>query len=174
MRRSHLLRIIVGCAITLTNTMVAAYTVGPELIPDPEFNDPTKWDTTTGFGGNVTDSHLVFINATVIRAAPLPDVLAEISQQYQYSIVVDEYTFGFARILFGGVDLWTQDDGVGTFINTFTATDATGLVAQALPATYKINSISIKAVTAVPLPATLWLFSSGLLGLIGISRHKKA
>lgn len=29
-------------------------------------------------------------------------------------------------------------------------------------------------VAAVPVPASLWLFGSGLLGLIGISRHKKA
>lgn len=27
--------------------------------------------------------------------------------------------------------------------------------------------------TAVPVPATIWLFGSGLLGLIGVSRHKK-
>lgn len=32
----------------------------------------------------------------------------------------------------------------------------------------------ITAVSAVPLPATVWLFSSGLLGLIGVSRRKKA
>jgi hypothetical protein len=30
------------------------------------------------------------------------------------------------------------------------------------------------ATSAVPLPASVWLFGSGLLGLIGISRNKKA
>lgn len=152
--------------------MVAAYSLGPELIPDPEFNDPASWEI-AGFGGSVTGGQLVFINATVIRAAPLPDVLATTGQDYQYSIVVDEYTFGLsARILFGGVDLWTQDDGVGTFINTFTAAGDTGLVAQALPATYKIGSISIKAITAVPIPPAFYLFGSGLLGLVGVTRQK--
>jgi hypothetical protein len=29
-------------------------------------------------------------------------------------------------------------------------------------------------VTAVPVPAAIWLFGSGLLGLIGIARRKKA
>ncbi len=29
-------------------------------------------------------------------------------------------------------------------------------------------------ITAVPIPAAVWLFSSGLLGLLGISRQKKA
>ena len=28
-------------------------------------------------------------------------------------------------------------------------------------------------ISAVPVPAALWLFSSGLLGLIGVSRHRK-
>jgi len=30
------------------------------------------------------------------------------------------------------------------------------------------------AVSAVPVPAAVWLFSSGLLGLIGVAKHKKA
>ncbi|MGB5439441.1 MAG: VPLPA-CTERM sorting domain-containing protein, partial [Gammaproteobacteria bacterium] len=30
------------------------------------------------------------------------------------------------------------------------------------------------ATSSVPLPAAIWLFGSGLLGLIGIARHKKA
>ena len=29
------------------------------------------------------------------------------------------------------------------------------------------------SVTAVPLPAALWLFGSGLLGLLGVARRKK-
>lgn len=33
---------------------------------------------------------------------------------------------------------------------------------------------SVESLQAVPLPAPLWLFSSGLLGLIGIARRKKA
>jgi hypothetical protein len=28
-------------------------------------------------------------------------------------------------------------------------------------------------ISAVPIPAAVWLFGSGLLGLIGVSRHKK-
>ena len=36
------------------------------------------------------------------------------------------------------------------------------------------GSNSCSAVTVVPVPAALWLFSSGLLGLIGFSRRKRA
>lgn len=32
----------------------------------------------------------------------------------------------------------------------------------------------VSAVTAVPIPSALWLFGSGIVGLIGVARHKKA
>jgi hypothetical protein len=57
-------------------------------------------------------------------------------------------------------------------------TGATHLFVQALDVLYTDNSdpdndyaISLQQ---VPIPSAAWLFVSGLLGLIGISRHKKA
>ena len=35
-------------------------------------------------------------------------------------------------------------------------------------------TLGIDNITAVPVPAAFWLFGSGLLGLIGIARRKKA
>ena len=37
-----------------------------------------------------------------------------------------------------------------------------------------LKSFYLIETAAVPLPAAVWLFGSGLIGLIGISRHKKA
>jgi hypothetical protein len=37
-----------------------------------------------------------------------------------------------------------------------------------------VGSALIRNISSVPLPTALWLFGSGLLGLIGISRRKKA
>jgi hypothetical protein len=37
-----------------------------------------------------------------------------------------------------------------------------------------INDITSFSITAVPIPAAVWLFGSGLLGLIGIARIRKA
>ena len=37
---------------------------------------------------------------------------------------------------------------------------------------FYINGLNV-APTAVPIPAAVWLFSSGLLALFGISRHKR-
>jgi len=36
------------------------------------------------------------------------------------------------------------------------------------------RTTGLAAISAVPLPATAWLFGTGLLGLIGMSRRKKA
>ena len=38
----------------------------------------------------------------------------------------------------------------------------------------QVNTVGTWTVTTVPIPPALWLFGSGLLGLVGISRRKKA
>jgi hypothetical protein len=37
---------------------------------------------------------------------------------------------------------------------------------------YDIGSALVRDISAVPIPAAIWLFSSGLLGLIGVARRK--
>jgi hypothetical protein len=37
-----------------------------------------------------------------------------------------------------------------------------------------VGAINTGSVTVVPVPAAVWLFASGLLGLIGIAKRKKA
>jgi hypothetical protein len=41
-------------------------------------------------------------------------------------------------------------------------------------ANFDITSITVTSIQAVPVPAAVWLFGSGLLGLVGIARRKKA
>ncbi len=36
------------------------------------------------------------------------------------------------------------------------------------------NSMEVLSISTVPIPAAVWLFGSGLLGLLGIARRKKA
>lgn len=38
----------------------------------------------------------------------------------------------------------------------------------------QLKQTQISGLTAIPVPAALWLFGSGLLGLIGVARRKKA
>lgn len=40
-------------------------------------------------------------------------------------------------------------------------------------ANFDVTSIHITSFTAVPVPAAVWLFGSGLLGLVGVARRKK-
>jgi hypothetical protein len=36
------------------------------------------------------------------------------------------------------------------------------------------NSMTVTSITTVPVPAAVWLFGSGLLGLVGMARRKAA
>ena len=66
-------------------------------------------------------------------------------------------------------------DGVGGIddFETFTfSSDFTNLVYVEVGST--IFSMDNLSVSAVPIPAAVWLFGSGLIGLIGFARHKKA
>jgi len=58
---------------------------------------------------------------------------------------------------------WEDASGIGRFRLTDTITNATATLLD-----------EFRFTAAVPLPATVWLFGSGLLGLIGIARRKKA
>jgi hypothetical protein len=42
------------------------------------------------------------------------------------------------------------------------------------PSNHSLGVYLVRNVSAVPIPAAVWLFGSGLLGLIGIARRKKA
>lgn len=117
-----------------------------ELIPDPEFDNPAAWNI-AGTGGAVTGGQLVFTLANVIAATPVPSLVPVIGDEYEYRIDIDSVSaFGLtARAHFGGVDIWEKADGAGVFTGDVIATDATGLVFQALPAMYAVNSASIVA-----------------------------
>ncbi len=62
----------------------------------------------------------------------------------------------------------------GTWTKTWSSTasilDPNNPLAPPIP----LNSTGIATLSAVPVPATVWLFGSGLLGLIGIAKRKKA
>ncbi|MFZ5621977.1 MAG: VPLPA-CTERM sorting domain-containing protein [Pseudomonadota bacterium] len=45
---------------------------------------------------------------------------------------------------------------------------------QGYNANFDITSITITDITTIPVPAAAWLFGSGLLGLVGVARRRKA
>ena len=72
-------------------------------------------------------------------------------------------SFLLATLMFDGIALGTSQLGFGTVV----LSDAFG---GSIP-----NPTLVPAnLTVVPVPAAVWLFGSGLLGLVGIARRKKA
>jgi hypothetical protein len=58
------------------------------------------------------------------------------------------------------------DDGIGGDPMTSPALDGHNF-------NFDILSLHVDSVSAVPIPATVWLFGSGLLGLAGVARRKR-
>ena len=67
---------------------------------------------------------------------------------------------GGMKMSFAAIDLPTDGVSMSTFAGTWSVNAANGTLNY--------------TVSAVPVPAAVWLFGSGLLGLVGISRRKKA
>jgi len=66
-------------------------------------------------------------------------------------------------------------DGNGNFVDFYnwgsaSDVDYHGISDPNLP----INALLYREVSAVPVPAAVWLFGSGLIGLVGMARRKKA
>ena len=63
----------------------------------------------------------------------------------------------------GGFTLWADFDGVGQ----------EGAVTGVATQTFQWELTGSYTASAVPLPASIWLFGSGLVGLTGLSRHRR-
>lgn len=85
----------------------------------------------------------------------------------------------------GGTQIWSSSLE-GTYLDIFNDVSSitgvqtlqfkfTSLANQTVDSQWFLfdNITYVEAVSAVPVPATVWLFSSGLIGLIGVARRKK-
>ncbi|MCK4950535.1 MAG: VPLPA-CTERM sorting domain-containing protein [Gammaproteobacteria bacterium] len=70
------------------------------------------------------------------------------------------------------VESWQEDHLIGLYNTHNENTD--GLTLTTSSTTITSAPGSLITVSAVPVPAAVWLFGSGLLGLIGIANRKKA
>ena len=168
-------KLLLLCAfsITLISTSIGAVTVGPELISDPGFDDPSSWDVGIG-SSTVENGHLVVINHSGF-IFPDPWLITDIGITYEYSLTVDlvNNLSGGGKVTVGGQTIWEPGYDTGIFSGTVVATDTAGLVFNFLTpyaGRAEFDFVSIKAVLATPIPPALWLFGSGLLGLVGIAR----
>lgn len=175
MDKLHRVCMSLAWVITIISTTASAVTVGPDLVPDPDFNDPSSWDV--GIGSSVVENgHLVVINHSGFIFSE-PNFVTEIGNSYQYSLTVDlvNNPSGNGKVTVGGQTIWEPSNNTGIFTGTIIATNTGGLVFNFLsPYVGRAEFDSVSVAAVIPIPPAAWLFGSGLLGLIGISRRKKA
>lgn len=110
---------------------------GTELLADPEFNDPSAWNTFTispwglqyvdvsGGQANFGES-MSNLGIGVIRPASL--LVGETGKTYQITIEIGSFTTADAvtKIRFANEDLWSHADGAGVFKYEITPAFPTG------------------------------------------------
>lgn len=101
---------------------------------------------------------------TVVYEVAPPGSVAATSQVF--GIATDQLTFtvnpGDDFFVWAGLQVDGMRGGIADAYNTFTMDFADDAGLQAA------------SVSAIPAPAALWLFGSGLMGLIGVARRRKA
>ena len=101
---------------------------------------------------------------------------------YDFSFWTKAYSTNFGNKLSysigdsGVFSVGTTTDWLNT-VGTFAATSTTSTIAiffetNSGTGTWNIDDVYVDT-SVVPVPATAWLFGSGLLGLIGVDRRKK-
>ena len=85
--------------------------------------------------------------------------------QHNYSALMSDYA-GLAGL--------SVVDPISKINLSFFTSAQTGFFGQKSTATVWFDNVTIGDVSTVPVPAAAWLFGSGLLGLIGVAKRKKA
>lgn len=108
--------------------------------------------------GSAADGGVLFLENFCETAGPLcGQDLTVINATTEWATITGDFTLG------AGVEAYTLQ---------FAAVCG---AAATCTADYYFDNVSITAdVNPVPVPAAVWLFGSGLLGLIGVARRKKA
>jgi hypothetical protein len=84
------------------------------------------------------------------------------------------FTFAFnANTMMGNLDEMVYGDCAPTGLMGPMMTGDTCMTGHSLGGTMGATPLSL-SISAVPVPAAVWLFGSGLLGLVGMARRKKA
>lgn len=156
----------------------------------PVISGSMTYESTTGAGSFAMNADLGFSGNTQIHGvtittnsngslhldglvtfdmAPSTDhhLYGDISVDYDYDSNIDVTTFTYSPTIFNnsGVAGLLMDSG--PFAGLFLDFEVTSTLLAFVSNPYPIYA-------PVPIPAAFWLFGSGLLGLIGISRRKKA
>ncbi len=110
----------------------------------------------------------------------LVDITFEVLTDYTYTLTGDLFANALGRVdLFFDGNTASESDGIFSFSGYLAAgsynltIDALAAIDGSQLATSGFNyDLQLTEVSAIPLPAAVWLFGSGLIGLIGLARRK--
>ncbi len=117
-----------------------------------------------------------------VSGESLVDITFEVFTDYTYTLTGDLFanSLGSVNLFFDGHTA-SESDGVFSFSGYLAAgsynlaIDALAFIDGSQLATSGFNyDLHLTEASTVPLPTAAWLFGSGLIGLIGIARRKKA
>lgn len=164
-----------------------------------EINDPWSLtlsfdDTQTGvsptgfftsYTGNATfisNSYIATDTSATISIADTPNVLSiEMGDSGATLPGIEYINFPGTLVTPEDINFQIEFDGIGSenlvdyvqldTLAPFADTNMYVRVTSAIPPTGTIDNVTV---SAVPIPAAVWLFGSGFIGLVGIARRKKA
>jgi hypothetical protein len=163
---------------TYTSTITSVDTFGNGIFAVGPGSVDVYFDTNPDYsftGDSVFTDGASIISATISggSGAYLPAGQSGFSD-----ITLNVGAFGFDQNVYDP-DTINGGSGIFTLKVNNSGTGPTVGVTQVLGQTVTANDLLLEAdgyvnLTAVPIPAAVWLFGSGLLGLVGIARRKKA
>ncbi len=153
---------------TLSGTVLTDGTVNSYLTQNNALN--TNWDVTLTGGGNNINIQNVFFDGTAIYAT---------NEQLQYDFTTRTSTPSFTYLLFSNSSnsaIWCLQTTQGCNVpspNESSPYEFISLGGSIMLEGSRAGAGLVTIATVVPVPATVWLFGSGLIGLVGIARRKR-
>jgi len=93
---------------------------------------------------------------------------------------INECAYGYGYTCFSGVEMWYDSTGNPVAVHQGATAGFNSDIVNPDVTNNSLGNSSFgsylvrPAVSTVPIPATVWLFGSGLIGLVGFARRKKA
>ena len=186
---SKMIKVVLAGIISLVSSSVYAATIGI----DDTFNITGSSEATGGTDlSNATTVQLDVVNSggvatgnfwSTLNITP-PDFIPPISAAgssaniSSFEPVTNFFTIGGWQLDLSTLTVADQETGLLTMSgsgvvsgNGFDATGATWSFSGDSPTSYSMT-ITSTGIPAVPVPAAVWLFGSGLIGLAGVARRK--
>lgn len=185
---SKMMKVVLVSLISMVSSSVFAATIGV----DDTFNITGTYSATGGTGlVDATTVQLDIVNSAGTAEGdfgstigiPLPKVTsgtagASASLLSPFTPVENFFAIGGWQLDLSTLAVTDQSAGLlsmnGTGVltgNGFDPTGATWSFSGESPTSYSMT-ITSTGIPAVPVPAAVWLFGSGLLGLVGVARRK--